>query len=100
MGSSVNGKTKGVYVALSDSMSKKLSFITTIMPLKKDGTKWHKKELVELACTKFLNQILSFFDGVEGLDELIKKGKELDIDEIEIDTGLDMPQEDAGLKEF
>lgn len=99
----------GVHINLSPELDKKLSIVARIMPPKSDGKRWFKKDIVALACEKFVDKFLGYLDGATTFDEMIDKAKELNPYDIEIDIPLarvgadtdgDLPDEDTGLSEF
>lgn len=111
-------KPTGVYVNISPEVNKKLVLVTTLMPPKKGGRTWFKRDIVAFACEKFVDKFLGYLDGAKTLDEMIEKAKEINPDEIEFDipigsagsdlrevvpdtkTDGDLPDEDTGLREF
>lgn len=103
----------GVHINLSPALDKKLSIVARIMPAKSDGKRWFKKDIVALACEKFVDKFLGYLNGAATFDEMIDKAKELNPYEIDIevplaevgaeaesDTDGDLPEETPGLKEF
>lgn len=100
----------GVYVNISPEYDQKLAIVARLMPLKPSGKKWFKREIIGLACEKFIDKFLSLLDGATTLDEMLAKAKGINPDEIEIDipisvgaeseTTSDLPDENPGLKEF
>ena len=92
-------KGKSVYVDLSHEQSSKLSILAFVLPPKKDGTKLHKKDLVRIAVEQYLDRLFELFEGSTDVMDMIKKAKEIDIEDVVSNT-LDLPQKDAGFSEF
>ena len=89
-------KERNIYVHLPEQLDRKISIIAQTLPIKDDGTKWHKKDVIRLACEKLVDKFDEFFAGVETMEELISKGSEVDVGEL----AIDMPQEGTGLSDF
>lgn len=90
---------RGVYINLSVALDKKLALLARILPVMDNGKAWGKKDVIALACEKFIVTCEKYFDGISDLGEIIERAKGIDVgDEQYNDT--DMLKKNAGLSEF
>ena len=93
------GEERGIYVNLPVILDKKLALLARVLPVRPNGRGWAKKDIIALACEKFVDKCDEYFDGISDLDEMIEQAKGINIEDVQ-DSDSDMPKENAGLREF
>lgn len=100
----------GVYINISAALDNKLALIARLLPRKKNGKRWFKKEVIAKACELYADKFITLLNGAADIDDMLAKAKEIDPDAIEIEIGesatdkpapnIDLLKETAGLSEF
>ena len=90
---------RGIYVNLPVALDKKLALLARVLPVMASGKAWGKKDVIALACEKFIGTCEEYFKGISDLDEMIEQAKGINIENVQ-DNDSDMPKADAGLAEF
>lgn len=90
---------RGIYVSLPRKLDHRLDVLTKLLPSnKEDGSRLYKKDLIKVACQKFVDKCDEYFEGVTDMTTMIERAKEINI--AEIDISEDMLEKNAGLSEF
>lgn len=97
-------KRTGIYIHIDSETDMRLGVYARALPSQRlpDGStkKWSKGSLAALAIRKYLDALRSFIAECPTLDDVIDGLREIDPNEVEIQSGRDLPVSDTRLKEF
>lgn len=103
----VKTKEQGVYVNISIDTDSKLAMIAKMLPLK-EGRRWFKKDVIAMACERYVEEFFSYFDDCNGITEMMDKAKQIDLTSVKPDLNIrdntpkenDSSEESNDLSEF